>query len=131
MANNEIEIILSRQLADCLSMPVFLVDTAGNLIFYNEPAEELLGLRYEETGSIPVERWSTIFKPQDESGNILAPENLPLVQTLSTKQPAHGEFFINSFKGDFYKISVTSFAVIGRSDRFLGAMAIFWKSANV
>ena len=51
-----IEIILSRQLADCLSMPVFITDTVGNLIFYNEPAENLLGTRFEETGEMKVER---------------------------------------------------------------------------
>ena len=31
----EIEIILNRQLADCLSIPVFITDIQGNLIFYN------------------------------------------------------------------------------------------------
>jgi PAS domain-containing protein len=128
MPHNQIELILSRQLADCLSMPTFLVDTHGNLIFYNEPAEQLLGLRFEETGSMPVERWSTIFKPKDEQGNPLNPEDLPLVQTLANQKPAHGQFWIHSFSGDFHEISVTSFPVIGRSDRFLGAIAIFWRT---
>ena len=59
----EIEIILNRQLADCLSIPVFITDTIGNLIFYNEPAEEILGRRFEETGEMSVEIWSTIYKP--------------------------------------------------------------------
>jgi len=128
MSNHQIEVILSRQLADCLSMPTFLVDDLGNLTFFNEPAEELLGLRFEETGSMPVEKWATIFKPKDKDGKNLAPEDLPLVQTLATKAPAHGEFWINNFRGDFHKISVTSFPVIGRANRFLGAIAIFWKS---
>ena len=63
MAAHEIEIILNRQLADCLSIPVFITDTVGNLIFYNEPAEEVLGKRFEDTGEMPVEEWSTVFKP--------------------------------------------------------------------
>ena len=46
MSSKEIEVILSRQLADSLSVPVFIVDTHGNLIFYNEPAEDILGLNY-------------------------------------------------------------------------------------
>ena len=50
MAAYEIEIILNRQLADCLSIPVFITDTKGTLIYYNEPAEEILGKRYDETG---------------------------------------------------------------------------------
>ena len=54
----EIEIILNRQLADCLSIPVFITDTTGNLIFYNEPAEIILGTSFEETGEMPVEAFS-------------------------------------------------------------------------
>lgn len=130
MSGSQIEIILSRQLADSLSIPVFLVDTAGNLIFYNEPAEEILGVRFEETGSMPVEEWSTIFNPQDEYGRKMPPEDLPLVHTLKEKIPAHGEFWINSMNGDLIHISVTSFPIIGRPDRFLGAVALFWKSTQ-
>ncbi len=62
MAAYGIEIILNRQLADCLSVPVFITDTVGNLIFYNEPAEKILGSRFEETGEMKVETWGTIFK---------------------------------------------------------------------
>lgn len=128
MSANQIEIILSRQLADCLSIPIFLTDPEGNLLFYNEPAEILLGKRYEETGRMAVEEWSTIFKPVDEQGNVLAPEELPLVKTLMHQHPAHGEFWIESLAGEKNKISVTSYPVIGRPDRFLGAVAIFWKT---
>lgn len=128
MPSQQIEMILSRQLADSLSIPVFLVDTVGNLIFYNEPAEELLGLRFEETGSMPVIEWSTIFKPQNEKGELLVAEALPLVQTLRHQLPAHGQFWIKNLHGEAHKISVTSFPIIGRPDRFLGAVALFWKS---
>ena len=81
MASYEIEIILNRQLADCLSIPVFITDTAGDLIFYNEAAEKILGKRFEETGEMPKEKWSTAFKPFDDDGNQLPPEELPLVKT--------------------------------------------------
>ena len=127
MSSREIEVILSRQLADSLSTPVFIVDPKGSLIFYNEPAEELLGLRYEETGVMSMAEWSSIFTPRDDHGNILPPEKLPLVQTMSEQEPAHGEFWIKSLKGIKYKISVTSFPIMGRPNRFLGAIAIFWK----
>jgi PAS domain-containing protein len=122
----EIEIILSRQLADCLSVPVFITDTAGNLIFYNEPAEDILGKRYEETGEMPVDEWSTIFKPVDEKGNPLSPDDLPLVKTLKNQKPYHKEFLIHSLKGTIEKISVTSYPIIGRASNFVGAVAIFW-----
>lgn len=122
----EIEIILNRQLADCLSIPVFITDIAGNLIFYNEPAETILGNRFEETGEMPVETWSTIFKPMDELKNPLLPDELPLVKTLKNCHPYHKTFWIESLLGKMEKISVTSYPIIGRSGKFLGAVAIFW-----
>lgn len=127
MSSKEIEVILSRQFADCLSTPVFIVDTEGNLIFYNEPAEELLGLTYNESGAMPTSEWSTMFRPQDDKGNAFPVEDLPLVQTLATQLPSHGKFWINNLRGSVYKISVTSFPIMGRPNRFLGAIAIFWK----
>lgn len=128
MSSQQIEMILSRQLADSMSIPVFLVDTIGNLLFYNEPAEELLGLRFEDTGSMEAEEWSTIFKPQNEKGEPLQVEELPLVVTLRRKLPAHGQFWIKNMKGERHEISVTSYPIIGRPDRFIGAVALFWKS---
>lgn len=127
MAAYEIEIILNRQLADCLSIPVFITDTGGNLIFYNEPAEQVLGKRFEETGEMPVEEWSTIFKPLNEDGKPLPPEELPLVKTLDDEYPHHKSFKIESLKGEWQNISVTSYPIISRSGKFIGAVAIFWK----
>ena len=42
MANQPIELILARQFADSMSVAVFIVDPAGNLLFYNEAAESIL-----------------------------------------------------------------------------------------
>ena len=122
-----IELILNRQLADCLAIPVFITDTIGNLLFYNEPAEEILGKRYEDTGEMPVEQWSTIFKNKDENGETLPPEELPLVKTLNTRLPYFKTFRIESLTGKEEKISVTSYPIIGRAGSFLGAVAIFWR----
>ena len=127
MGSYEIEIILNRQLADCLSIPVFITDTAGDLIFYNEPAEQILGKRFEETGEMPNEEWSTAFKPLDENGNQLPPEELPLVKTLNEVYPCHKSLRIESLNGVMHDISVTSYPIISRSGKFLGAVAIFWK----
>jgi len=123
----EIEIILSRQLADCLSIPVFITDTVGNLIFYNMPAEEVLGQRFEETGEMPVDVWSVIFKPIDEFNNEIPPEDLPLVKTLKDALPYHKTFWIKSLKGYSEKIALTSYPIINRENKFLGAVAMFWK----
>ena len=125
-----IEIILNRQLADCLAIPVFITDTVGNLLFYNESAEHILGKRYEDTGEMKVEEWSTIFKSKDDHGKLLDPEELPLVKTLLNQLPYSKTFWIESLLGKAEKISVTSYPIIGRAGIFLGAVAIFWRPSD-
>ena len=66
---------MTRQLAGYLSVPTFLVDPNGTLLFYNEPAEVLLGRRFDETGAMPAEEWSTIFAPVDHEGSLYHPPN--------------------------------------------------------
>jgi len=125
-----IELILSRQLAECLDMPVFLTDTVGNLLFYNEPAEDILGKRYEDTGEMAVDEWGTVFKNKDDGGNPIPSEELPLVKTLLNRLPYHKTFWIESLQGRAERISVTSYPIIGRPQTFLGAIAIFWRSSE-
>ncbi|MBT8219092.1 MAG: PAS domain-containing protein [Bacteroidia bacterium] len=127
MAAHDIEVILSRQLADCLSLPIFIVGPKGTLLFYNEPAEQILGKRFEHTGVLEVDEWSKLFRPQDDKGNTIPPENLPLVNALNKRKPAAGSFWINSLDGKSHKITVTAYPIIGRARKFSGALAIFWK----
>src|SRR4051794_35175945 len=95
MPSQEIETILARQLASYLAVPIFLVDPLGTLIFYNEPAEAILGQRFDETGAMPLDQWATIFVPTDEDGAPLPANALPLAIALADKRPAHRTFWIN------------------------------------
>lgn len=126
-SQKEIELILARQLASYLVMPIFLVDPQGNLIYYNEPAEEILGRRFEETGEMPVEEWSTLYQPEDETGKPLAPESLPLVVALTQHAPAHRTMWIQGLDGVRRRIEITAFPLNGQAERYLGALAIFWE----
>ena len=72
-----IQIILTRQLAGYLSVPLFLVDPKGDLLFYNEPAEALLGRQFDETGAMPAEEWSTVFTPVDDEGRPIPAAETP------------------------------------------------------
>ncbi len=127
MSQKEIEVILARQLASYLAMPIFIVDPLGTLVFYNEPAEAILGCRFEETGEMPVGKWSTIFKPMDEKGTPLTPEALPLVIAYTELRSAHRRFSIRGLDNVLHHIEATAFPLIGQSERYLGAIAIFWE----
>jgi PAS domain-containing protein len=127
MSQREIEVILIRQLASYLATPIFIVDPAGTLIFYNEPAERLLGLRFDETGEMPASEWSTVWKATDETGAPLAPKQLPLMIALSEHRPAHGRFWIHALDQVARYVEVVAFPLVGQADRYLGAAAISWE----
>lgn len=125
MSQQPVELILAKRLASLLARPVFLVDPQGALLFYNEPAELLLGMRYEETGAMPIKEWGTIFSPTDEQGNVLPPEQLPLAVALSERKPASGRFWIRGLDGVDRRIAVVAFPLEGNGQRHLGAVAMF------
>src|SRR5436305_10602998 len=94
MSQKQIEVILTRQLAGYLAVPIFIADPAGTLVYYNEPAEMILGRRIDETGEMPAGAWSTIFHPTDAKWTPALPERLPLAIALSVRRPAHLTFWI-------------------------------------
>jgi PAS domain-containing protein len=127
VTQREVELILMRQVASYLALPIFIVDPGGTLIYYNEPAEGLLGCRYDEQGEMPVEVWSTVFVPKDDKGDPLPAEELPLVRALAEKRPAHGRMVIDGMDGRRRTLDVTGLPLIGQSGRELGALAVFWE----
>lgn len=127
MSQQEIELILSRHLASHLQTPIFLVDPEGNLLYYNEPAELILGRRFAETGPMSVEEWSTAFKATDENDLLLKPEELPLAIALAERRPAHKRFWITGLDNVRRYIETTGLPLIGQAGRFQGAIAFFWE----
>ena len=127
MPQQEIEVILARHLAEYLSMPIFIVNPEGDLVFFNEPAEAILGKNYSETGIMPASEWSTIFQPVTADGEPIPPQELPLVIALTERHPAHKVIWIRGLDGVLREIEITAFPLIGQADRFLGGIAIFWE----
>jgi PAS domain-containing protein len=126
MSQKPVELILLRLLSSSLAMPIFIVEIDGTLVFYNEPAERILGRRFNETGAMPSSEWSTAFVPTDERGGALAPESLPLMIALRQQRPAHGRFWIHALDSVPRNIEATAFPLIGQ-EGVLGAVAIFWE----
>ena len=122
-----IQIILTRQLAGYLSVPLFLVDPKGTLLFYNEPAEAILGRRFEETGAMAAEEWSSVFTPIDDGGEPIPPDELPLRITLTKRRPAYRRFRIRGLDGVIRRLEVASIPITGIQGEFLGAAALFWE----
>ncbi|MGZ5038431.1 MAG: PAS domain-containing protein [Usitatibacter sp.] len=122
-----IQLILARQLASSLAMPILLVDTEGTLIYFNEPAEMILNQRFDETGEIGADTWSTLFALADEERKPIAQEDRPTMRALSEKRPFSRNVWMQCGHRDWKHMSITAFPLIGEKRQFLGAQMIFWE----
>jgi PAS domain-containing protein len=128
MPQKPVEMILMRQLASYLAMPIMLFDSEGTLLFYNEPAETILGRRFDETGEMSLEEWYGIQELTDEDGGPLPLEARPLVIALERRQAAHRSLWVRAPDGRRAKIEVTAFPLEGQGARHLGAVLILWEA---
>ena len=125
-----IVLILARDFASRLATAVFLVDEEGDVIYFNEAAEQLLGQRFVEGEEMGAEEWSTVFKPTDLDGRRLAIEELPLGEAIIHRRPAYGEVRIEGADGVARLIAAAGIPLFSHEDEFVGGLAILWESAE-
>ena len=123
-----IERILVRHLGSRLSVPLFLVDTEGTLVFYNEAAEVLLGRRFDEAGEMTFDTWTTAFAVRDERGIPLEIDEIALVKALRQGRPAYSRFDMTGLDGAMRTLEVAAFPLQGQGGARLGAVALFWEA---
>ncbi len=124
-AQRPIALIQARSLIASLSTAAFLVDEAGNLLFYNEAAEGLLGLPFDDAGEMAPEKWGSRFRPRKPGGEELAVEELPLTVALREGHPGHSLMEITAADGQDRQIAVSAIPIRGQFGQS-GAFAIFW-----
>jgi PAS domain-containing protein len=124
-----VELILARGLMSNITTPAFLVDAAGTLVFYNDAAGDLLGLRYEEAGQMELAQWGTYFVPLAPDGHQLTLGELPLSVALRECRPVHLAFSVRSALGEDRDIEASAFPIVGNAG-VRGAMAIFWDASS-
>ena len=120
-------LILARELADKLASAMFVVDAEGRLVYFNERAGDLLGEAFSSAGRMPLEAWSQAFRPTTPDGRAMQPEELPLVIAVAERVPAHRTFRIEGLDGTVRELAVTAFPLFAHADEFVGAAAIFWE----
>lgn len=128
MDQQPIELILFRQLATTLAVPVVLADAAGDIVFLNEAAERVLGVQLEDIDVLPFDTWTTAFRPRSTTGDLVPATELPLVTAVMERRPAHGPLVIHGADGVERTIAVTAFPLEGGRGRLLGGVAMFWET---
>ena len=127
MPQRDIGLILMRQLASGLAVPLILVDAEGDLLFFNEPAEVLLGQRFDEVGDLPLDQRRRIFAFRDEQGQPLPDDQPPLVVALREQRPVHRRVWARTFDGRDRAIEGTAFPLLGPGGHLIGGVAMFWE----
>jgi hypothetical protein len=125
-----IEIILLRQWASHMATPIWIAGTRGELLYYNEPAEALLGKRFDEAGEMRLRDLPTLFSTTTPDGKPIDENDLPLGKALRQRQPAHLRVRITALDGKSRMLDITAVPLIVQGGAYLGAMAMFWEPSE-
>ena len=126
MPQRDVGLILMRQLAAGLAVPMLLADENGDLLFFNEAAEALLGQRFDDVGELRLEERQQIFGFRDEQGTPLPVEQTPLIVALRERRPVHRRVWMRGFDGADNEIEVTGFPLLGGGGHLIGGVVMFW-----
>ncbi|HSL26160.1 MAG TPA: PAS domain S-box protein [Acidimicrobiia bacterium] len=121
-----VELILLRQLASYLTIAMWMMDASGNLLYYNEPAEGLLGVRFDEVGPLRADQLVELFEVRDLDGEVIPDSEFPVGVALARHAPAHRALRFCARDGVWRKVEVTAMPIEGLASHFLGVLATFW-----
>jgi PAS domain-containing protein len=127
MPQQPVELILLRQLASYLAIPMWMMDAEGNLIYYNEPAEGLLGVHFDDVGPIRAEDLVGKWQVTQLDGEPLPDEDFPVGVALSKRMPVHRAVRFRGMDEVWRAVEVTAIPIEGQGSRFHGVLATFWE----
>jgi hypothetical protein len=127
-AQKHLALIIARELASQIATATFISDAEGNLVFYNEAAETILGRTFAEAGTMPAEGWASAFLLEDVDGTPLPLERMPAGIALLEQRPAHGKLWMTGLDGERKLLSVTAVPLFASATEFVGMIALFWQS---
>ena len=126
MAQREMELILARQLAGVLAVPVLLVDVRGDTLFFNEPAELLLGRRLDEIDSLGLKERASLLAPRDADGHLLPVDEFPSMRAMRERRPAYAAIHLHGLDGVLRPVEVTAIPLQSGRGHVLGAFVVLW-----
>jgi PAS domain-containing protein len=127
LAKSNVEIVLLKQLASCLAMPMFVLGPEGELLYFNESAEPILARRFDETGMMSVDEWVDLIRTTDEDGVPVKEEERPLIAALKRREPTNRRFWLRGFDARHRLVEGTAIPLIDLAGRLIGALGIFWE----
>jgi PAS domain-containing protein len=128
--HKHLALIIARELASQLATATFIADADGELVFYNEAAEAILGRSYAEAGAMPASEWTSLFRIEDDDRAPVPLEQLPGGIALAEQRPAHARVCIVGLDGERRAISVTAMPLFAHPTEVVGMVAFFWEDVG-
>jgi PAS domain-containing protein len=123
-ADHPLELILARNLISVISLAAILIDSDGQIVFFNDAAAEIVGSPFEEIGTMSQDEWNARYGPLDETGEPLPAEELPLRIAIREGRPAYARFRIRGERG-LIEVEAGALPLLGPAG-YHGAIVVFW-----
>jgi hypothetical protein len=125
--HKSVVLILAREFATRLATPMFVADSDGRLVYYNEPAERVIGRSFAEAGEMASEAWGELLQIEDLEGNLLPLDVRPSGIALLERRPSHQVLQITGLDGIKKTVAVTAFPLFAHADELVGIVLIVWE----
>jgi hypothetical protein len=119
-------LILARELASNLATPMFLLDTGGMLVFYNDAAALLLGKSFAELGEIPSGEFGASLELSTPAGEPIRRRDTPSGIAFYAHKPAHMTVMATAYDGVRRAYEATAYPLLGSTGEMHGVVAVFW-----
>jgi PAS domain-containing protein len=120
-------LILAREFASNLAMPIYIADVDETLVYFNESAEKIAGRSFAEIGEMPVRQFTKMLLPRGGDGSEMSREETPGGIAYNERRPAHGSLRITGLDGSEREVATTALPLLGPDEEFHGIMVIFWE----
>ncbi len=128
-APKSLPLILARELASNLATPMFLLDSGGMLVFFNDAAALLLGKSFAELGEIPAGEFGAALQLSTPDGEPVRRRDSPAGIAFFEHRPAHKNVLANGYDGVRRHYEATAYPLFGAAGEMHGVVAVFWEVA--
>jgi PAS domain-containing protein len=123
----DVVLILARELASNIATPMLVLDADGTIVFFNEPAEKVLGAAFATVGEVPAAEYDAKWATTDPDGNEISLLRGPMARVVTDHAPAHRVIRVRGLDGVWHLIETTVYPLFASASHFVGAVGVFWE----
>ena len=119
-------LILAREFASNLATPIYIADAEDRLVYFNEPAEQIAGRSFAETGEIRSASSRRCSRRRPWTASPCGAKTSPPASPPSAA-PRTAASVSPGLDGIRREIATTAFPLFGPDDGIPRIMVIFWE----